>query len=102
LIVFLDDGRIEMDMNTVERAIGPVALNRKNALLAGSDGGACHWANAMILIQAANLNNVDPMAYVTDMVERIVSGKTKTHALHSLLPRNWTASTPGRLVSQPA
>src|SRR5690606_38649668 len=37
---FLDDGRIEIDSNTVERSIRPIALNRKNALFAGSDGGA--------------------------------------------------------------
>ena len=55
LIAFLDDGRIEMDSNTVERAIRPHTLTRKNALFAGSDGGACHWAIAMTLIQSAKL-----------------------------------------------
>jgi transposase len=47
LVVFLDDGRVEMDTNVVERAIPPHTLTRKNALFAGSDGGACHWAMAM-------------------------------------------------------
>ena len=42
--LFLDDGRVEIDNNAVERAIRPIALNRKNALFAGSDGGAQHWA----------------------------------------------------------
>ncbi|MBV8456855.1 MAG: IS66 family transposase, partial [Acetobacteraceae bacterium] len=102
LIVFLDDGRIEMDTNTVERAIRPITLNRKNALFAGSDGGASHWATAMTLIQTAKLNNVDPMAYLTDVLERIVSGKIKTHELHSLLPWNWTPSAPITVVSQAA
>jgi transposase len=41
---FLDDGRIEIDSNIVERSIRPIALNRKNALFAGSDGGGEHWA----------------------------------------------------------
>ena len=41
---FLDDGRIELDTNTVERAIRPIALGRKNHLFAGSDGGAARWA----------------------------------------------------------
>ena len=41
---FLDDGRIELDTNTVERAIRPIALGRKNHLFAGSDGGADRWA----------------------------------------------------------
>jgi hypothetical protein len=39
----LDDGRIEIDSNVVERSIRPIALNRKNALFAGSDDGGCHW-----------------------------------------------------------
>jgi transposase len=41
---FLDDGRIEIDSNTVERSIRPIALSRKNALFAGSDGGGENWA----------------------------------------------------------
>jgi transposase len=89
LTVFLEDGRIEMDTNVVERAIRPVALNRKNALFAGSDGGARHWAMAMTLIQTARLNGVDPQAWLTDVLERIVSGRTKATELASLLPWNW-------------
>jgi Transposase IS66 family len=48
---FVDDGRIEIDSNVVERAIRPIALNRKNALFAGSDGGAEHWAIIASLIE---------------------------------------------------
>ncbi len=47
LCLFLEDGRIEIDNNIVERAIRPLALNRKNALFAGSDGGAAHWAGSL-------------------------------------------------------
>jgi transposase len=90
LIAFLEDGRIEMDTNVVERAIRPITLNRKNALFAGSDGGARHWAIAMTLIQTAKMNDVEPMAWLTDVLERIVSGRTKSHELHTLLPWNWT------------
>ena len=89
LIVFLDDGRVEMDSNVVERAIRPVTVNRKSALFAGSDGGARHWAIATTLIQTAKLNGVDPMAWLTDVLERIVSGRTKANDLHTLLPWNW-------------
>ena len=89
LVAFLDDGRIEMDTNVVERAIRPNTLNRKNALFAGSDGGARHWAIAMTLIQTAKLNDVDPMAWLTDVLERVVSGRTKSHELANLLPWNW-------------
>ncbi len=67
-----------------------MALTRKNALFAGSDGGARHWAIAMTLIQTAKLNGVDPMAWLTDVLQRIVSGCTKSHELATLLPWNWT------------
>ena len=90
LVVFLDDGRVEMDTNVVERAIRPHTLTRKNALFAGSDGGARHWAIAMTLIQTAKLNGVDPMAWLTDVLEQIVSGRTKANELHTLLPWMWT------------
>ena len=59
----------------------------------GSDGGARHWAIAMTLIQTAKLNGVDPMAWLTDVLQRIVSGRTKSHELHTLLPWNWTPPT---------
>jgi transposase len=93
LVVFLDDGRVDMDTNVVERAIRPNTLTRKNALFAGNDGGACHWATAMTLIQTAKLNGINPMAYLADVLERIVSGRTKRNELHTLLPWNWTANT---------
>ncbi len=102
LIAFLDDGRIEMDTNTVERAIRPIALNRKNALFAGNNGGAHHWAIALTLIQTAKLNGVDPMAYLTDVLERIVSGQTKATALHALLPWNWRPIASGLMGSAAA
>ena len=102
LLVFLDDGRVEMDTNTVERAIRPITLGRKNALFAGNDGGARHWAIALTLIQTAKLNGVDPMAYLTDVLERVVSGRTKAHALQTLLPWNWAPSTPSTITSKAA
>jgi hypothetical protein len=90
LIVFLEDGRVEIDTNVVERAIRPIPMTRKAALFAGSDSGARHWAIAMTLIQTAKLNGVEPMAWLKDVLERIVSGRTKAHELHTLLPWNWT------------
>jgi len=92
LVVFLDDGRVEMDTNVVERAIRPNTLTRKNALFAGSDGGGRFWALAMTLIQTAKLNGVDPMAWLADALTRIVSGRTKAHEMHTLLPWNWAAA----------
>jgi len=93
LVVFLNDGRVEMDSNVVERAIRPNVLTRKNALFAGSDGGARSWAVAMTLIQTAKLNGIEPMAWLTDVLERVVSGRTKAHELHTLLPWNWRANS---------
>ena len=66
---FLDDGRIEIDSNVVERSIRPIALNRKNALFAGSDGGAEHWAVVASLIESCKLNAIDPQAYLTDVTQ---------------------------------
>jgi transposase len=47
----------------------------------------------MTLIQTAKLNGVEPMAWLTDVLERIVSGRTKANELQDLLPRNWRAPT---------
>jgi transposase len=71
---FIDDGRIELDNNIVERSIRPIALNRKNALFAGSDGGAEHWATIASLIETCKLNDVDPLGYLTDVLNRIANG----------------------------
>ena len=89
LVLFLDDGRLELDTNTVERAMRPVALGRKNALFAGADSGGEHWALVATLIQTAKLNKLDPLAWLTDVLERIVSGQTKRNELQTLLPWNW-------------
>ena len=89
--VFLDDGRVELDTNSIERAIRPIALGRKNALFAGSDGGAHHWAVVASLVATAKLNGVEPLAWLTDVLERMVSGRTKAHELQGLLPWAWKA-----------
>lgn len=102
LVAFLDDGRIEMDTNVVERAIRPVTLTRRNALFAGSDGGARHWAMAMTLIETCKLNGVEPMAWLTDVLERAVSGRTKASGLDGLLPWNWRPAPADRRAGYPA
>ena len=89
LIRFLDDGRFELDTNIVERAMRPVALGRKNALFAGANSGGKHWAIVATLIQTANLNNVEPLDWLTDVLKRIVSEQTKRNQLDTLLPWNW-------------
>jgi len=68
---FVDDGRVEIDSNVVERSIRPIALNRKNALFAGSDGGGEHWAVIASLIETCKLCNVETHTYLTDVITRI-------------------------------
>jgi transposase len=88
LCCFLDGGRVELDNNTVERAIRPVTLGRKDHLFAGSDGGAEHWATVCSLITTAKLNNVEPFAYLKDVLEFMSNGH-RASRLDELLPWNW-------------
>ena len=57
---FLDDGRIDLDSNAVERSIRPLALNRKNALFAGSDEGGDNWAVIATLIECCKISAINP------------------------------------------
>jgi transposase len=82
---FLADGRIEIDSNVVERTIRPIALNRKNALFAGSDGGGEHWAVIASLIETCKLIGVEPQAYLTDVITRIVNAHPNSR-IDDLLP----------------
>ena len=70
---YLDDGRIEIDTNVVERSIRPIALSRKNALFAGSDEGGANWAIIASLIETAKLNGVNPHAWLTDTLTKLVN-----------------------------
>jgi transposase len=71
LVLYLDDGRLEMDTNVVERAIRPVTITRKNSLFAGSDAGARRWAIANTLIQTCKLSGVDPLAWRRAPTDRL-------------------------------
>ena len=57
----------------VERSIRPIALNRKNALFAGSDQGGVHWGVIASLIETAKLNAVDPQVYLADVLTRLIN-----------------------------
>ena len=85
---FLHDGRVELDTNPVERAIRPVALGRKNHLFAGSDGGGNRWAVVCSLVETCKLNDVEPYAYITDVLMRMIDGHP-VNRLDELLPWNW-------------
>jgi transposase len=88
---FVDDGRIEIDSNIVERSIRPIALNRKNALFAGSDGGAEHWAVIASLIETCKLIGVEPYGYLVEVITRIVQGHSNSR-LDELLPWSYPAA----------
>jgi transposase len=95
LTLFLEDGRLEVDSNTVERSMRPIALGRRNSLFAGDDGGAESWAILASLLQTAKLNEVDPYTWLNDTLERIVSGTVKSHELDQLLAWDWKAGRDG-------
>ncbi|WP_114391507.1 IS66 family transposase [Notoacmeibacter marinus] len=85
---FLTDGRIELDNNTVERTIRPIALNRKNALFAGHDAGAQNWAVIASLIETCKLNRIEPHGYLSGVLTSIANGH-KQKDIGQLLPWNW-------------
>jgi transposase len=85
---FLHDGRLDIDNNTVERAIRPQTITRKNALFAGSDGGGRTWSILATLLATAKLNNVDPHAWLKLTLERITNGWSNRE-LDALMPWNF-------------
>src|ERR1700716_1100386 len=87
---FLEDGRIELDTNNVERGIRPIVLNRKNALFAGHDHGAENWACIASLIETCKLNDVDPQAYFTDVLTKLVN-LWPASRIDELMPWAWAA-----------
>ncbi len=86
--LFLADGRVAIDNNPAERALRPIGMGRKNWLFASTDTGAETLARAMTIIEAAKLNDLDPQAYLADILDRIHDHKI--NRLDELLPWNWT------------
>lgn len=84
------DGRFEIDNGEVERRLRWVALGRKNFLFAGSDKGAERLAIAYTVTGSCHMNGVNPLAYLTDVIERLQSGWPKDR-LDELLPNVWKA-----------
>ena len=88
LVRFVDDGRVEIDSNTVERSMRPVALSRKNALFAGSDEGGVNWAAVASLVETCKLNGVDSQRYLADVLHRLVNGWPQAR-IDELMPWCW-------------
>ncbi|WP_293813248.1 IS66 family transposase [uncultured Bosea sp.] len=93
LVRFLDDGRVELDTNIVERGIRPIVLNRKNALFAGHDEGAANWACIASLIECCKLNDVDPQTYFADVLTKLVN-LWPASRIDDLMPWAWGAEHP--------
>lgn len=85
---FLDDGRVDLDNNTVERSIRPLALNRKNALFAGSDEGGDNWAVIATLIENCKLSSINPHSWLIETLTRLANGHP-ANRVSELMP--WTA-----------
>jgi transposase len=88
---FLQDGRICLTNNAAERALRGIALGRKAWLFAGSDSGGERAASMYSLIQTAKLNDVDPRAWLADVLRRI--NDHPASRLDALLPWNWDGAT---------
>jgi transposase len=86
LLRFVDNGRIDIDNNSAERALRAVAIGRKNYLFAGSDRGGERAATFYSLIGTAKLNGLDPEAYLRTVLTRIA--EHSIHRIQELLPWN--------------
>jgi transposase len=84
---FLDDGRLCMSNNAAERAIRPLAVGRHNWTFAGSDEGGRRAAAIYTLIETTKLNDVDPQAWLADVLARLQDHPAKR--IGELLPWNW-------------
>jgi transposase len=89
---FIDDGRICLTNNAAERALRGFALGRKSWLFAGSERGADRAAAMATLIMTAKLNDVDPQAWLADVLARIAG--IPQSQLHELLPWQWKCVAP--------
>jgi hypothetical protein len=95
---FLDDGRICLSNNAAERAVRGIALGRKSWLFCGSDRGGQRAAVMYSLIVTAKMNDIDPQAWLADILARIAGHPVQK--LDDLLPWNWRPH--GALASQAA
>src|SRR5262245_27708990 len=84
---FLDDGRLCMSNNAAEREMRAVAVGRRNWTFAGSDEGGRRAATIYTLIATAKLNDIDPQAWLADVLDRLPDHPAKR--IHELLPWNW-------------
>ena len=95
---FLEDGRVCLTNNAAERSLRGVALGRKSWALRRSERGGQRAAAIYTLIGTAKLNDIDPQAWLADVIARI--SDTPVPRLHELLPWNWKPADPNQGLRQ--
>jgi hypothetical protein len=98
--LFLQDGRVCLSNNAAERALRGICLGRKSWLFCGSDRGGQRAAAMYSLIVTAKMNQVDPQAWLADVLARIATHPA--HRLDELLPWNWKAMREQDFAAQAA
>jgi len=93
---FLDDGRIDLSNNAAERALRGIALGRKSWLFCGSDRGGRRAAIMYSLIGTAKLNDIDPQAWLADVLARVADHPA--NRIDDLLPWNWKSASLGKVA----
>ena len=96
---FLDDGRICLSNNAAERVLCGIPLGRKSWLFAGSDRGGQRAAIMYGLIVTAKLNDIDPQAWLADVLARIA--EHPAHRIDELLPWSWRSLSPTSQAAGP-
>jgi transposase len=94
---FLDDGRLCMSNNAAERGLRCVAVGRHNWTFAGSDDGGRRGAAIYTLIETAKLNDIDPQAWLADILARLPDHPARR--IDELLPWNWTRAGPAKAAA---
>ena len=94
LVVYLTDGRVEIDNNTVENAIRPTAVGKKNWLFVGDGEAGYRGAILYTVVESCRRRGIDPYAYLRDVLERIPA--TPDEELDSLTPAGWAAARAGK------
>ena len=89
LVGYTDAGRIELDNNLVENSIHPIALGRKNYLIAGSHAAVQRAAVIYSLLSTCKQHGVNPQVWLTDVLNRIPTHPMKQ--VSALLPHHWKA-----------
>src|SRR5271165_7073224 len=100
LVGAADDGRVCRSNNAAERALRGIALGRKSWLFCGSDRGGRRAAAMYSLIVSAKMNDVDPLAWLADVLARTATHPA--HRLDELLPWNWKTAQQQGLAAQAA